>query len=58
MNSRLDEYYRDMTGKKVVVEVFINNRASKDRVYSTWFLGGEGRPISIDGKPASVVKAA
>jgi|GEM_PF-4228172 len=58
LQNNLDTYYKDLVGKRVQVEVFMNHRAWKERVYSDWFLGGEGRPISIDGKPAPAVKAA
>ena len=54
----LINYYSGLVDKRVEVPVFIMGNAWKDKCYLKWFLAGDSRPVSIDGKPPSAVKAA
>lgn len=56
IESGMRTYYENLVGKRVEIPVFITARAWNGKAYMDWFLSGEGRPISVEGKPPQVAK--
>jgi len=58
IDAGMDKHYETLVGKKVEVSIFVTARAWNNNAYIDWIISGEGRPISVDGKPAGAIKAA
>jgi len=58
IDNGMRNHYESLSGKKVEVEIFITARSWNNNAYMDWIIAGEGRPISVDGKPPGIVKAA
>lgn len=48
-----DKRLNELKGQTVLVEVFGNHRAFKDRVYSDWYVSGDAVPVPFPSSTAS-----
>lgn len=58
MDAGMYKYYESLVGKRVEVPIFFSARAWNNNAYVDWIVSGNGKPVSIDGKPATDIKAA
>lgn len=47
LQSGIGAFYESLRGQEVVVPVFPQSRAYKDRVYTDWYFSGDAKPVDL-----------
>ncbi len=58
LQTGLGAFYESLRGQEVVVPVFPQSRAYKDRVYTDWYFSNDGKPLQLDRQAKPSVSAA
>jgi hypothetical protein len=56
LQTGIGAFYESLRGQEVVVPVFPQSRAYKDRVYTDWYFSGDAKPVQLnrESKTATV----